>query len=192
MENKNDPKTIDLLDEQEDLQPSELSLLWVNQDELTFIPFTTKANEVQIHWADEVDIRGFFLCNGADCYYCKIGKKPTSTFLIPVYLPISDSIGILPVNNTKRPGTLLPQLKLLLRTPRKLVIGVSKKDGKFFLNSNELPEIVEDGSKTIKRFLDSQPEDSLDLPDLYPSISNEALLEVPEVERALKIKGLIK
>jgi hypothetical protein len=175
-------------------QPNEgaaLQLVRLDANETVLVPFTSDAAEAQIHYCEEPEIRGYVLCNGADCALCRAGRKAEGRMLLPVYLPAGEAVGVLPVSGSVRPGSLRPQLLPVLRSGKPMALLVSKPDrAKFTVSSRELTEGMDDGAQVIAAFRTRFEAGEVDLTAVYPRLDNAILAEVPGVAKMLRFKGV--
>ena len=170
--------------------PSSLELVQLRGDETPIIPFTLEGELVKLHYCPETEIGGYIHCNGDDCVLCQVGRKPTEKVLIPVYLPVSQSIGILPVSTSLKPGALLPQLATIQGAERRMGVFLSKEGlYRFVVSTFDLTEEIDTGEEVISRFFDKVNADEIDLPSVYPRLENEQLSAISEIARLLRLKG---
>lgn len=183
-------KEVDLLDESEEASTSSsLPLIKIGPDEIIFSPFMTKSIEVHLHY--DPFIGRYVQCNGKDCYLCAIGRNLVKKLLLPVYLPLSSEVGILPIAKSTRPFDLLPQIRAILKSGKRLAVFASYIDRKYHVKTRELTEELDPGAEAIKAFLANQKGEELQLTPMYDRIPNEDLLEIPEIAAALRLKGKI-
>lgn len=186
---------VDLMNEPETNSydiPRGLHLLRIGIEETLFIPFTGKGIEVKVHYGKEEEISSYFLCNGEGCYYCKTGRTPTTKVLLPVYSPIASEIAILPMTKSSRPQDLYPQIKRILKSGKRMAVFASFRNQKHNVEAREIITPDPATEEAIKRFADSHEGDNLRLPPMYEEISNEDLAEIPDIEKLLRWKGVIK
>ena len=92
---------------------------------MAIVPFTLDSETVTIHFCPEAEINGYLLCNGKGCVLCRVGRKQEPRILLPVYLPASGVVGILPLSMSCRPNSLLPQLGTVLEAGKPMVAFIS-------------------------------------------------------------------
>jgi hypothetical protein len=170
--------------------PSSLELVQLRGDETPIIPFTLEGTLVKLHYCAETEVGGYIHCNGDDCVLCRVGRKPTEKVLIPVYLPVSQSIGILPVGTSLKPGALLPQLATIQSAERRMGVFISKEGRyRFAVSTFDLTEEMDTGEEEISRFLEKFKAGEVDLTSVYPRLENEQLSAITEIARLLCLKG---
>ena len=175
---------------QNDTLPSSLELVQLRGDETPIIPFTLEGDLVKLHYCAETEVGGYIHCNGDDCVLCRVGRKPTEKVLIPVYLPVSQSIGILPVSTSLKPGALLPQLATIQGAETRMGIFLSEVGRfRFVVSTFDLTEEIDTGEEAISRFLEKFKAGEVDLTSVYPRLENEQLSAISEIARLLRLKG---
>jgi len=184
-------KKVNLLDlaATESMGPT-LDVVRLGHDETAMIPFTSESVEVEVHYCSETEINSYVLCNGSNCVLCRIGRKKDPRLLLPVYLPASGCVGILPVSRSHRPFALLPQIFNVLEAEKRMVMFVTREGAKYNVSTNELQKDVDSGEAAIKRFLDDKEAGLHDLSTVYPKINNEQLANVEKIDRMMTLKGV--
>ena len=187
-------KTIDLLKEFEaasSLNRTVLERVRLDASEIAIIPFTSEAAQVEIHYCKEPDINDYITCNGENCHLCKIGREKVTRRLLPVYLPESHAVGVLPVSTSLRPRALWPQLAQVLKDGSRRAVFISRVQGdSYTVTSTPLQGDVADGAEVIKTFLDGHQKGTIQLDSVYPRVANEELARLPEIAEMLKLKGV--
>jgi hypothetical protein len=169
---------------------NKLSLLHLDENQRAIVIFTAQCPSVTLHWVDG-ECRGFFVCNEKDCIACRAGRKSDKKFLLPVYDPATRSVMVLPVGMSMRPHALLPQLVPVLQcgTPMvTLINSLGARTGRYKVESSPVPKDMD--AAPIAAFSLKYPDGQFPYGDLYPSISNEQLLAIPEIAAVLKLKGI--
>jgi hypothetical protein len=188
---KNIPDKVNLLDvAASDSTESLLEVVRLSSDETAIIPFTADSQKVALHYCRETEINGYVICNGDTCALCKIGKKLEERYLLPVYLPGKECVGILPVSPSLRPYSLLPQILNVLKAEKPMVMFVKRDVAKFTVSTGELPDDVDGGEAEIKRFQEDQEAGKEDFSSVFPRIDNEQLSGIEEISKMLKLKGI--
>jgi len=167
-----------------------LEVVRLGSDETAIIPFTADSEAVDLHYCSETEINSYVICNGPDCVLCRIGRKRDQRLLLPVYLPASGNVGILPVSRSLRPFALLPQISNVLKADKPMVMFVTRDGAKYIVSTAELQKDVDGGEATIRRFLDDYEAGLYDLTSVYPRIDNEQLAGVEEIGRMIVLKGV--
>ena len=130
-------------------------------------------------------------CNGENCCLCKIGREKTTRHLLPVYLPASGAVGVLPVGTSLRPRALWPQLAQVLKDGSRKAVFISRVQGdSYTVTAVPLQADVEDGAEVIKTFLENHQKGTIQLDSVFPEVANEQLAAIPEIDRMLKLKGI--
>jgi hypothetical protein len=168
-----------------------LELVRLGASETAVVPFTTDGEVVQVHFCDDREIRGYVTCNGPACVLCRAGRKPEERLLLPVYLPASAVIGVLPISPSSRAGALRPQVMPVLRAGRRVVLLIRKPDNvKFEVGIIDLAEGMDDGAAVIKQFVSRRQEGQVQLASVFQCLDNRTLADVPGIAAMLKIKGI--
>jgi hypothetical protein len=163
----------------------------LDASETAIIPFTAEAERVEIHYCKEPDINDYVICNGVDCFLCKIAREKTVRLLLPVYLPVSGVVGVLPVGTSLRPRSLWPQLAQVLKDGSRMAVFISRLQGDSYTVAAEpLRDDVEDGAEVINAFRENRKKGTIQLDSVYPKVSNEQLAAIPEIDRMLKLRGI--
>jgi len=187
-------KTIDLLKEFEaasSLNRTALDRVRLDANEIAIIPFTSEAEPIDIHYCKEPDINDYIACNGKNCHLCKIGREKVTRRLLPVYIPASHAVGVLPVGTSLRPRALWPQLAQVLQDGLKRAVFISRVQGdSYTVTSTPLQDDVEDGAEVIKTFLEDYQKGTIQLDSVYPKVANEDLARLPEIAAMLKLRGI--
>jgi hypothetical protein len=168
-----------------------LELVRLGASETAAVPFTTDGEVVQVHYCDDHDIRGYLVCNGPTCVLCRAGRKAEERLLLPVYLPGSGVIGVLPISPSSRPGALRPQIFPALRAGRRVAFLIRKPDRtKFEVGTINLADGMDDGAAVIKHFLSRYQEGLIQLSSVFQRLDNRSLADVPGIAAMLRIKGI--
>ena len=186
-------KKIDLVKDFEAMVNGSPALERVRLDasEIAIIPFTAEAERVDIHYCKEPDINDYIICNGGDCFLCKIGREKTVRQLLPVYLPASGVVGVLPIPTSLRPRSLWPQLVNVLKDGSRKAVFISRLQGdSYTVTAGPLQADVEDGAAAITTFLENHEKETVKLESVFPVVTNEQLAAIPEIDRMLKLKGI--
>ena len=189
---KEDTTMVNLLDfaEEASVSPT-LDLIQLSADETAIILFTPESKEVSLHYCKESGIEGYVQCNGDDCILCRVGRKQVKRLLLPVYLPATGTVGILPVNPLRRPHDLLPQLLNVLKSKTRQVLFVSRPSNfKYVVATSPLKDDVDSGETQIKSFLEKFNKGEVDLTAAYAIIDNEQLAATPEIAKMIELKGI--
>ena len=116
-----------------EIAESTLEVVRLGNDETAIIPFTADSEGIDLHYCSETEINSYVVCNGPDCVLCKIGRRKEERLLLPVYLPASGCVGILPVSRSLRPYALLPQISNVLKSDTPMVMFVIREAGKYMI-----------------------------------------------------------
>jgi hypothetical protein len=169
----------------------DLERVRLDASQLAIIPFTSEAEPIDIHYCREPDIADYIVCNGNDCYLCKIGREKVTRNLLPVYLPTSHAVGVLPVGTSLRPRSLWPQLVNVLKDGSRKAVFVSRMQGdSYTVTAVPLQDDVEDGADVIKSFLENHKKGTVRLESVFTVVANEELARIPEIAEMLKLKGV--
>jgi hypothetical protein len=165
----------------------------LGNDEVAVFPFTPTAQTAKVHYCPEPEVRGYIRCNGPDCVLCRAGKRPDVRSLLPVYLPVSMEIAVLPITPSLRPGALKPQIYKALQSPKPVNCLVRKDlNNTYVVSLKEVPEGQSPGQELIADFVKryDDPDSGVDLASIYQQLDNTALAEVPGIQRMLELKGI--
>ena len=173
-----------------EIAESTLEVVRLGNDETAIIPFTADSEGIDLHYCSETEINSYVVCNGPDCVLCKIGRRKAERLLLPVYLPASGCVGILPVSRSLRPYALLPQISNVLKSDTLMVMFVIREVGKYMISTKSLEKDMDGGELQIKEFLEDYAAGSINLIDLYPKIDNEQLLGVDGIQKMAALKGI--
>ena len=173
-----------------EIAESTLEVVRLGNDETAIIPFTADSEGIDLHYCSETEINSYVVCNGPDCVLCKIGRRKEERLLLPVYLPASGCVGILPVSRSLRPYALLPQISNVLKSDTLMVMFVIREVGKYMISTKSLEKDMDGGELQIKEFLEDYAAGSINLIDLYPKIDNEQLLGVDGIQKMAALKGI--
>ena len=177
---------------QEGIKNTSIELVRLNEDETPIVLFTVTAVITELHWCGESEIYSYVQCNGEDCVLCQIGRKKDTRYLIPVYLPVEKSIGILPVSPSMRPYALLPQLTNIFNNEEPKLVFIKKSGAaKFNVSSVPIPDNYDVGDEQILKFYEENKDGLSNLESVYQKIDNQVLKMVPEIGSRLELKGLV-
>ncbi|MCA9260859.1 MAG: hypothetical protein KDA61_16710 [Planctomycetales bacterium] len=183
--------TIDLLEAFEsDDSTLELSLIRLGENETAVVPFTAQATQVDLHYCDEPELRGYVRCNGLDCTLCRLGKAIAQRSLLPVYLPLTGAIGVVAISPVRSPKSLLSQLHPYLRAEQAQVLFVTRKGHEYRVEGRPLQEGQPDGAAAIAAFQERVESGAISLEEVYPTYSNEDLLAIDSIQRLAELKGV--
>ena len=107
---------------------------------------------------------------------------------MPVYLPVNQAVGVLPVSPSLRPLALLPQIASVLKSRRPMVLFVARQGSQFRVSSCELKENMDSGSEAIRRFKEEYEAGNVDLTSVFSRIPNEQLKLVTEIAQILQYR----
>jgi hypothetical protein len=170
-----------------------LQTVRVDASEVVLIPFTAETITVKLHYCEEPEVRGYVHCNGADqgCVLCRAGRSAEERALLPLYVPASQAVGVLPISPNALPGALRPQILPVLRSGKRVAMLVRKPDRLTFkVDTVELKPGMDDGAATIASFLRRWEADEVDLASVYPRLENRDLAAVPGIAKLLTFKGI--
>jgi hypothetical protein len=174
---------------------SPLAVIPVDANERLLVLFTTSMERVTLHYLDYASIRSYVRCNGSDCVLCRVGRQQEVRDLLPVYAPLDRVIGVLPVSTNMRPMALRPKLAPVLRQLKggngRALIAIRKLDaGKVVLDALPFSENADDGAAKIQEFHERLQAGEIGLARVYTQLANEDLAAIPEIGRAMQIKGI--
>lgn len=166
-----------------------LEIVRLGADQTPIIPFTPNAERIAVHYCSEPEISGYVQCNGSGCSLCKIGRRRDERLLIPVYLPASGVVGVLPVSPALRPHALFPQLAAVLKAAKPMVAFVARDRDRYTVSTAEIGPDVDAGEVQIKAFLAEQTAGRGKLSNVIATYANDQLAGVPAIARMLALRG---
>ncbi len=183
--------TIDLLSDQNlpESGGSGLQRVRLNEDETILIPFTSTAEPIKLHYVED-DSLGYIPCGGTGCILCAAGFHFTDNVQLPVYNPASGAVEVLLATNSMRPGSLLPQVKAVLKARKPLVMFVKRSGSKFTVSTGDIPADADRGESVIAAYLAAVTANPVKLSSVFPVYDEELLRNLPSVATKLKLKGL--
>ena len=118
-------------------------------------------------------------------------REEVTRRLLPVYLPASHAVGVLPVGTSLRPRSLWPQLAQVLKDGSRKAIFISRLQGdSYTVRAVSLQADVADGAEVIKTFLEDHQKGTIELASVFPKVANEDSPRLPEIAAMLKLKGI--
>lgn len=182
--------TVDILSYASAEPAATLKVVRLNESPTAVIPFTTQSVHVRTHYNDEADLKGTSLCGGNGCTLCAIGRRVDERLLLPVFLPIDNCVGVLPVPTTLTPHALLPQVHRELQAGEHRVLFITRISTKYEVTSRPLDKSAKSGEKIIAAFLKDLESGAVDLTAVFPKHDNALLAGVPEIMRMLELRGV--
>jgi hypothetical protein len=159
-----------------------------NRNETAVGFFTPYIEPVVLHFNE--DYGHYVQCNGDVCYSCQSGKGKVEKILHPVFLPQTNSFGVLAISTDDRPKALLPQIKNSVAHGKTTLAFITREQGDFFsVTQGQAENGLNLDQSRIDQLLAQIDSGSVVLSDLYPKVSNEELAQSPEVVRMLELKG---
>lgn len=152
--------------------------------ELTF--FTPTAEKAFFHYLNGY---GYIQCNGQSCPMCRAQIKLDQRYLFPVFDHIEGEIKVLAVPPSEKPKSLFPQIKPHITKGGQLV-SITKNGFNYDVNATALPEYATIDQDKIEAFSHAFDSGELRLSDIYRILTDDELLEIPEIERRLRFKGV--
>lgn len=166
-----------------------LEIVRLDGNETAVIPFTPEGTQVKLHYMDQPDVQGYVHCNGEGCVLCKAGKTADERILLPVYLPATQRVGVLPISPASRPGSLRPQIMPALRSGKRVVLLIRKPDRMTYrVGTVELTEDMDDGAAVIQDFVKQRKAGEVDLAGVYARMDNRDMEAIPGVAVMLRFK----
>lgn len=182
-------KAVDLRDYIASAGKPGLEVVRLTANEMAMVPFFTQCETIDVHYCEEVDIRGYVPCAEEDCLLCQIGRDSEERLLMPVYLPISRSISVLSVSPSRRPEALQPQLEDIIAAGEPVALFVRKTpDNKFLVSTRPLTENMDGGEDAIRHFEEEYTVGTL--ASIYPPRSREKLAKVTEIANEMEFRGI--
>lgn len=166
----------------------------LGENDTTVIFFTPDAVEVAAHYCAEKDIRDYVLCNSPECVLCQIGRERIEMVLIPVYLPISETIGVIRARNKHSARALLPQIAECMKGASngdRYAAFITRKGGDYNVATRKLPDDADGGDEAIKKYMENVKTGVVDLSTVVSKIKNKTLTENPQINKELHYRGLL-
>jgi hypothetical protein len=168
-----------------------LEVVRLDANETAMIPFGSDGEAVALHYCEATEVGAYVHCNGPGCVLCRCGRKAEERLLLPVYLPATGGIGVLPISPNSRAGALRPQLLPILRSRRRVALLITRPDrAKFTVSTIDLTDDMDDGAAVIKSFLDKWQAGEVKLASVFPRLDNRTLADIPGVASMAKLKGI--
>jgi hypothetical protein len=168
---------------------SNLSEVRLNANQTPVVPFTLDMVTVEVHYCEEPEVKGYVRCNEKDCVLCRAGKKLEERVLLPVYLPLTGTIGVLSISDSIRPGALKPPVMAALMSGRRLALLISKPDRfKHEVETRSLEAGHDDGAPQIAEFKRRWDADEVDLATVFQRLDNRDLAALPGIAKLLQYK----
>jgi hypothetical protein len=190
---RNGPARVNLLDcwqESASAAAVELETVRLTGSELPLVPFVSDATLVKLHYCEEPEIKGYVHCNGPGCVLCRAGREVAERFLLPVYLPTTGAVAVLPMSPSIQPGALRPLIMPALLSKRRVALVISKPDRfKHRVKVVALDPSHDDGAGAIAGFLARWESGGIDLGSIYQRLADSDLAEIPAIATILKYKG---
>lgn len=148
--------------------------------------------ESPLHYLKEAG--GYFQCNDNEdhcCAACEGNIKKILMLILPIYDYVNEMMAVLPIPTAKQPSGLLSQLSHILETDRKKVVGISRVSmteyavSTYGLSKKKYRTIFKE-YKSFKKFAKKYSIHET----FYPSVSNDKLYMIPEINKILKLKGI--
>ena len=184
------PHQVNILDLLSDELEPVLERVRLDGNETAIVFFTQKGEPCTVHFCDEPEIQDYLLCRGPDCLLCRIGRKHDGRLLLPVYLPTSHCVAVLPVSTSFRPKALLPQIGAILKAKKPMVAFISRSGPKYTVSTSELPDDADGGETEIKNFLEDYDAKKIRLTSVFQRLENEQLASVQGVAETARLKGI--
>jgi hypothetical protein len=166
-----------------------LEVVRLESSETIVVPFTADHETVHLHYCKESEIGGYVLCNGDDCVLCEIGRERVERRLLPVYLPVTACVAVLPISPSCRPGALRPQILPILGSAKRVALLIRKlSDNKYVVTTRNLTAGLDDGAKLIKDFSRRWDAEEVSLASTYAKWSNSDLEAIDPIAKALSFK----
>ena len=167
-----------------------LEAVRLSDQEVPVIPFTAETEEVQIHYVDEPEIKGYIRCRGQGCLLCRIDRAPDTRMLLPVYLPVDERVGVLPVPRSLRPKALRPQLLRNFETDKPVVLFITRNGRDYHVDPRAVVDGEDTGETQIKRFTEEYSAGRIRLESVYQEVANKDLATCPRIAKMMRLKGI--
>lgn len=158
------------------------------------VPLSDELEIADAHYLEDEDGKRYILCNGPGCLLCLAKNKKKPRYLLPVYEPLTKSIGVLPIGNSLTNEALLPLILPILENisdPPKESIFITRENFEYTAIKNELPpDVCQEVESVIRKFNAQEEKGEIDLKSIFSHYSNERMREIPFVANRLKMFGL--
>ena len=159
-----------------------------NRNETAVGFVTSYIEQVIIHFSE--DLGHYVQCNGDVCFNCQSGNGKVDKILHPVFLPQTNSFGVLAISPDNRPKALLPQIQDTVIRGKTTLAFITREQGDFYsVTKGQAENGLNLDQSRIDQLLAQIDSGEVVLSDVYPKVSNEELAQSPEVVRMLELKG---
>jgi len=173
--------------------PTPLSQAKLNANLTAVVPFTLEGLPAGLHYCDEPEIAGYVMCCGTGCVLCRVGKKVEDRVLLPVYLPLTQRVGVMLVSRKCTPKALMPQLVDHIKQAeaagqRAILFICRNEDYTFTVDSRHLLPTDDDGASLVKQVLEAITAGTVRIDSVVQTLTSAQLLAVDSIKRALALR----
>lgn len=162
----------------------------INESTTPCLIFSPDHEDVDIHWIEFQEKKGYVQCNGEGCPLCATGNKSYSRLLMPVLNFNSQEIEILAITDACNPGAALPQILPVFDRTELTMMLISRQRNKFTIDLRPLPENVDAGQAKIEAFNTAYSNGDLKLNSIFEKCTNEELAAIPSIKMLLQCYGI--
>ncbi|MDF5544527.1 hypothetical protein P3707_26915, partial [Vibrio parahaemolyticus] len=112
----------------------------VGESATPFMAFSVEHEDVNIHWIDTPEKKGYILCNGNGCPLCRAGNKAYNRLLLPVFNFSSRQVEILAITDATHPKAALPQILPVFDAVEPMMILMSRHRNSYTVDLKPIPE----------------------------------------------------
>lgn len=170
-------------------QPA-LEQLRIGESVAPCLIFTADHEDVNIHWIEFPEKKGYVQCNGEACPLCATGNKSYSRLLMPVLNFNSQGVEVLAITDACNPGAALPQILPVFDRTELTMMLISRQRNKFTIDLRTLPENVDAGQAAIEAFNTAYSNGDLKLNSIFEKCTNEELAAIPSIKMLLQCYGI--
>lgn len=190
----------DLLEEADDMPLSALPEMRLGKDKTPMFFFGRYMETVQLHYNEQqcdVD-KGYFVCPGKDCPFCRYGKAAVTTHLMPVLSVENGDVRTLrvpvPGGGRQDAQAMLPQIKKLHREGKLSTKAiVMKRDGmKVTMQDRPVNAAAMGNLAAVKAFTEAYAAGEVALADTFRTYSPAELAQVPWVQTRRQMEALFQ
>ena len=172
--------------------PAQLTLeqLRIGESVTPCLVFTPDHEDVDIHWLDTQEKKGYVQCNGKGCPLCATGNKSYNRLLLAMLNFNSQKVEVLAISDASNPGAALPQILPVFDRTELTMMMISRQRNKYTVDLRALPENVDAGQAEIEAFNTAYSNGDLKLSSIFEKCSNEELAAIPSIKVLLQCYGI--
>jgi hypothetical protein len=161
----------------------ELEELILSDQPATVMVFSSSLEDVQLHYEKEGALRGYTVCPGAGCPFCKLDEKPRAYWLMPVLDLGSDKVKVLRLSEARGSKSLVGQLSPYMKRAdtADIALRITRVGFDHTVKAVPIAEHADRGAAAVQAFQTAQP----DLRSVYRHLTVEEIAEIARVRKLL-------